>query len=120
MLLLLSQTRTGHTNGCISYYCPDGPFVFTGDALLIRGCGRTDFQQGDSGLLHNSIHHKLYRLPDNCLVYPCHDYNGQTMSTIGEEKQYNPRLIKSREEFIQLMNDLKLELPKMIGNDTYI
>ena len=66
----------GHTSGCVSYYCSDGPYVFTGDALLIRGCGRTDFQQGDSGLLYDSIHSKIFTLPKECFVYPAHDYKG--------------------------------------------
>lgn len=104
----------GHTNGCISYYYPDGPFVFTGDALLIRGCGRTDFQQGDSGKLYDSIHTKLFQLSNDCLVYPAHDYKGNLVSTIDEEKKFNPRLTKTREEFIDLMDNLKLDLPKMI------
>ena len=125
---------TGHTSGCISYYCPDGPFVFTGDALLIGGCGRTDFQQGNSGQLYDSIHQNLFTLSEQCYVYPAHDYKGNfiwnlkfrmlnykwqsigyLVSTIGEEKSFNPRLTKSRDEFIQLMKDLKLDLPKMIG-----
>lgn len=69
----------GHTDGCLSYYCREGNFVLTGDALLIRGCGRTDFQQGDSGLLYDSVHTKLFTLPADCFVYPAHDYNGNSM-----------------------------------------
>lgn len=78
-LFSLSSTLAimlGHTNGCVSYYCPDGPYVFTGDCLLIMGCGRTDFQQGDSGQLYNSIHQELFTLPEDCFVYPAHDYSG--------------------------------------------
>ena len=71
---------------------------------------------GDSGKLYDSIHNQLYTLPDECIVYPGHDYNGNTCSTIGEEKLYNPRLSRTRNEFIDLMENLKLELPKLIGN----
>jgi len=67
----------GHTSGCVSYYFADGQAVFTGDALLIRGCGRTDFQEGDSGLLYDSVHSKIYTLPKETLIYPAHDYKGK-------------------------------------------
>lgn len=105
----------GHTNGCVSYYVDN--MVFTGDALLIRGCGRTDFQQGDSETLYDSIHHKLYALPDETLVYPGHDYNGRMCSSIGEEKQWNPRLgiNQSKEDFSEIMANLNLALPKKIN-----
>ncbi|KAI7692801.1 Persulfide dioxygenase ETHE1, partial [Sarcoptes scabiei] len=103
----------GHTKGCVSY-CLDNQMVFTGDALLIRGCGRTDFQEGDSGQLYDSIHGKLFRLPGECLVLPGHDYNGNTCSTIEEEKNHNPRLLNSREEFVELMKNLRLPFPQMI------
>lgn len=66
----------GHTPGCVSFYCREAGFVLTGDALLVRGCGRTDFQRGDPGLLYDSIHSKLFTLPDECQVFPAHDYNG--------------------------------------------
>jgi glyoxylase-like metal-dependent hydrolase (beta-lactamase superfamily II) len=90
--------------------------VFTGDALLIGGCGRTDFQQGDSGTLYDSIHEKLFTLPPDTLVFPGHDYNGNTVSTIRQEMQKNPRLGggKTREEFIGIMSQLKLAYPKHI------
>lgn len=106
----------GHTSGCVSYALPDR--VFTGDALLIGGCGRTDFQQGDAGQLYDSIHGKLFTLPPDTLVYPGHDYNGNTVSTIRQEMQKNPRLGggKSREAFITLMNELKLPYPKHIDS----
>lgn len=106
----------GHTSGCVSYDLPDR--VFTGDALLIGGCGRTDFQQGDAGQLYDSIHGKLFTLPPDTLVYPGHDYNGNTVSTIRQEMQKNPRLGggKSREAFITLMNELKLPYPKHIDS----
>ena len=105
----------GHTSGCVSYLV-DG-MVFTGDALLIHGCGRTDFQQGNAGTLYDSITRKLFVLPDDTLVYPAHDYNGRTASTIGEEKRWNPRLgnHKSKEAFVEIMQNLNLDLPKKIN-----
>ena len=104
----------GHTNGCVSYFTGDQ--IFTGDALLIGGCGRTDFQGGDSGRLYDSIHQKIFSLPDEVKVYPGHDYNGHTVSTVGEERKNNKRLGKncSREDFIKLMSELKLAYPKYI------
>lgn len=104
----------GHTNGCVSYVVGDR--VFTGDALFIGGCGRTDFQQGDAGRLYDSIIDKLFTLSPDALVYPGHDYNGNTVSSIGQEMAKNPRLGggKSREEFIGIMNELDLPYPKYI------
>lgn len=104
----------GHTNGCTSYRVDDK--VFTGDALLIGGCGRTDFQQGDPGKLYDSIHGKLFSLPPETLVYPGHDYRGNQVSSIGREMAENPRLGggRSREAFIQLMNNLKMDYPRHI------
>lgn len=104
----------GHTNGCASFYSKEQNLVFTGDALLIRGCGRTDFQEGSSSVLYESVHKKLFTLPNDTTVYPAHDYNGVMSSTIGEEKLYNPRLTKSLEEFVKIMNDLNLPYPKQI------
>lgn len=102
----------GHTDSHMAYWV-NGDRVLTGDALLIRGCGRTDFQSGDPGLLFDEITHKLFTLPEQTLVYPGHDYRGQTVSTIGEEKHWNPRLAgRSRESFIALMNNLNLPDPK--------
>jgi len=105
----------GHTNGCMSFYVEG--LVFTGDCLLIRGCGRTDFQQGSSEDLYHSINQKLFTLPDETRVYPGHDYNGKTCSTIGEEKHWNPRLGqgKSLDDFLQIMQNLNLALPKKIN-----
>lgn len=104
----------GHTS-CHMAYLVNEDRVLTGDALLIRGCGRTDFQDGDAGTLYDSVTHKLFTLPDNTLIYPAHDYRGQTVSTIAEEKQFNPRFAtRTREEFIQLMNNLHLPNPKKI------
>lgn len=102
----------GHTSGCMSFYI--NGYVFTGDSLFIRGCGRTDFQQGDSTLLYESITERLYALPDDTVVCPGHDYNGRTMSTIGEEKAFNPRIGLGKEGFIQYMQDLNLPDPKLI------
>lgn len=104
----------GHTNGCVSYYVGDR--IFTGDALLIGGCGRTDFQQGNAGQLYDSIHKQIFSLPDETLIYPGHDYNGNTVSTVGQEKRENKRLggQKSRKEFVEIMANLKLAYPKQI------
>jgi sulfur dioxygenase len=103
----------GHTDDSYSFIMPDR--VFTGDTLLIRGTGRTDFQNGDPRQQYESIFGRLLKLPDTTLVYPAHDYKGDTVSTIGEEKAYNPRLqVKSVEEYVALMNSLKLSNPKMM------
>ena len=112
-----ARLTPGHTNGCVSYVDHRGGRVFTGDTLLIRGCGRTDFQQGSSDDLYASVHDKLFTLPDHYMVYPGHDYRGRTVSTIGEEKQHNPRLGagKTREEFVEIMANLKLSQPKKIA-----
>jgi sulfur dioxygenase len=106
-------TTPGHTVGCVSYLA--GGRLFTGDALLIRGTGRTDFQGGSAGQLYDSITTKLFALPDETLVYPAHDYKGRTVSTIGEEKRLNPRLAgKTSADFVQIMRDLHLPRPKKI------
>jgi glyoxylase-like metal-dependent hydrolase (beta-lactamase superfamily II)/rhodanese-related sulfurtransferase len=103
----------GHTDDSYSFVMGDR--VFTGDTLLIRGTGRTDFQNGDPRLQYESLFGKLLRLPDETLVYPAHDYKGETVSTIGEEKRFNPRLqVKSIDEYVTLMNNLKLPNPKMM------
>jgi sulfur dioxygenase len=103
----------GHTDDSYSFVMPDR--VFTGDTLLIRGTGRTDFQNGDPRQQYESIFGRLLKLPDATLVYPAHDYKGDTVSTIGEERVFNPRLqVKSVEEYIELMNNLKLPNPKMM------
>src|SRR3546814_913010 len=91
-VLLRAIATPGHTGGCLSYLLADQSMVFTGDTLLIRGCGRSDFQEGSSERLYDSITHRLFTLPDACLVYPAHDYQGRTVSTIGEEKAFNARL----------------------------
>jgi glyoxylase-like metal-dependent hydrolase (beta-lactamase superfamily II) len=103
----------GHTDDSYSYLMGDR--VFTGDTLLIRGTGRTDFQNGDPRAQYDSIFNKLLRLPDETLVYPAHDYKGDTVSTIAEEKAFNPRLkVKSVDEYVALMNNLNLPNPKMM------
>nr|BFD59027.1 hypothetical protein CKG001_11340 [Bdellovibrio sp. CKG001]BFD62406.1 hypothetical protein BdHM001_10870 [Bdellovibrio sp. HM001] len=104
----------GHTNTCMTYVFEGR--AFTGDALLIRGCGRTDFQQGSSERLYDSVTGKLYQLPAETIVYPGHDYRGMTSSTIGTEKMHNPRLNEriSKEQFQQIMSDLKLANPRKI------
>jgi sulfur dioxygenase len=96
----------GHTDGCLSFVLDDDSRVFTGDALLIRMCGRTDFQQGSPATLFSSVRDKLFKLPDACTVYPAHDYSGLTSSSIGEEKASNPRLAldKTFEAFNDIMN----------------
>jgi sulfur dioxygenase len=99
----------------MSYLVNDG-CVLTGDSLLIRGCGRTDFQSGDAGTLYDHITQKLFTLPDATKVYPGHDYKGHTVSTIGEEKKLNPRFVgHDRASFIELMNNLNLPNPKKIA-----
>lgn len=110
---LIAIYTPGHTDDCYSYYWHDR--VFTGDTLLIRGTGRTDFQSGDPYQQYDSIFHKLLTLPEETLVYPAHDYAGMTVSTIGEEKRFNPRLqVNSTEEYVILMNSLNLPKPKKI------
>jgi len=103
----------GHTDD--SYCFRLGDRVFTGDTLLIRGTGRTDFQNGDPRAQYESIFNKLLRLPDETLVFPAHDYKGETVSTIAEERRFNPRLqVKSVEQYVEVMNGLNLPNPKMM------
>jgi sulfur dioxygenase len=103
----------GHTDDSYSFLMGDR--VFTGDTLLIRGTGRTDFQNGDPRAQYDSLFNKLLKLPDDTLVYPAHDYKGDTVSTIGEEKRFNPRLqVKSIDQYVDLMSTLNLPNPKMM------
>ncbi len=103
----------GHTDDSYSFVMKDR--VFTGDTLLIRGTGRTDFQNGDARMQYDSIFGKLLKLPEETLLFPAHDYKGETVSTIGEEKRFNPRLqVKSIDEYVELMKNLKLPNPKMM------
>lgn len=108
------RATPGHTDGCVSFVLPDR--VFTGDALLIGGCGRTDFQQGNAAKLYESVTTQLFTLPPDTLVFPAHDYKGRTVSTIREEQAINARFGggKSVEEFVQIMANLKLAYPKQI------
>ncbi|MBT5570506.1 MAG: MBL fold metallo-hydrolase [Alphaproteobacteria bacterium] len=103
----------GHTDDSYSFMMDDR--VFTGDTLLIRGTGRTDFQNGDPAAQYDSIFNKLLRLPDDTLVYPAHDYKGDTVSTVAEERASNPRLqVSSEAEYVEIMNGLNLANPKMM------
>ena len=103
----------GHTDDSYSFLLRDR--VFTGDTLLIRGTGRTDFQNGDPAAQYESLFGKLLKLPEATLVYPAHDYNGMTVSTIGEEQRWNPRLqVKGRQAYVDLMNGLKLDNPRLM------
>ncbi|MDJ0708302.1 MAG: MBL fold metallo-hydrolase [Leptolyngbyaceae cyanobacterium MO_188.B28] len=102
----------GHTDSHMSYRV-NRDRVLTGDALFVRGCGRTDFQSGDAGTLYDSVTQRLFILPDDTLVYPGHDYRGHTVSTIGEEKRWNPRFVeRDRQQFIEFMDNLNLPDPK--------
>ena len=115
-VLIVIETP-GHTDGCISLLLDDQSMIFTGDSLLIRGCGRTDFQQGSASRLFHSIKDKLFKLPDTCLVYPAHDYSGRTASTIGEEKALNPRIggLANEIDFVGYMENMQLPHPKLLA-----
>jgi len=111
----------GHTNGCVTFVLfkkgdrdKNAIMAFTGDALLIRGCGRTDFQQGDAKKLYQSVHSQILSLPDETILYPAHDYKGRLLTYVGEEKRLNQRLTKPEPEFIEIMKNLNLPLPKKI------
>ncbi len=111
-IYLKAMATPGHTESHMAYLI-NHTQVLTGDALFIRGCGRTDFQGGDPGVLFESVNQKLFSLPSSTLIYPGHDYRGHTVSTVGEEKQYNPRFAnKDKAAFIELMMHLNLPLPK--------
>ncbi|MEX2240939.1 MAG: MBL fold metallo-hydrolase [Burkholderiales bacterium] len=113
---LEARATPGHTSGCLTYVLDDRSMAFTGDAILIRGCGRTDFQQGSARTLYRSVREQVYSLPDSCLIYPAHDYRGLTASSVGEEKLYNPRLAESVGEgdFVGYMEHLGLAHPKQM------
>src|SRR3954465_1007189 len=113
---LEARPTMGHTSGCMTYVLDDQTMAFTGDALFIRGCGRTDFQQGDARALYRSVRTQIFSLPDDCLVYPGHDYRGLTATSVGEEKLYNPRLAESigEEDFVGYMTNLGLAHPKQM------
>jgi glyoxylase-like metal-dependent hydrolase (beta-lactamase superfamily II)/rhodanese-related sulfurtransferase len=110
------RATPGHTNGCLTFVLDDRTMAFTGDAVLIRGCGRTDFQQGSARMLYRSVREQVFSLPDACLIYPAHDYRGLTASSVGEEKLYNPRLAENvgESDFAGYMEHLGLPHPKQM------
>lgn len=111
-VILKAIATPGHTDSHMAYLV-NGEKLLTGDALFIRGCGRTDFQSGDAGILYDSVTQRLFTLPETTLVYPAHDYRGHTVSTMGEEKLWNPRFAgRDRANFIQFMNNLNLPNPQ--------
>ena len=111
---LTVRATPGHTAGCVTYVLDTEDMAFTGDCLLIRGCGRTDFQGGDSGDMYRSVHTQIFTLPGDCLLYPAHDYRGLTATSVDEEKRYNPRLggELSETDFAGYMDNLGLDHPK--------
>jgi glyoxylase-like metal-dependent hydrolase (beta-lactamase superfamily II)/rhodanese-related sulfurtransferase len=114
---LLVWATPGHTDGCLTFVMDDRQMAFTGDCLMIRGAGRTDFQQGDAKQMYRSIRQKLFALPEDCLVYPAHDYDGRCVSTIGEEKKFNTRIGGAANEvdFVGYMKNLDLPHPKKLA-----
>ena len=110
------RATPGHTRGCVTYVLDDRSMAFTGDCLLIRGCGRTDFQHGDPHALFRSVRDQVLSLPETCLLYPGHDYRGLTVTSVGEERRFNPRLggELSEEDFVGFMKNLGLAHPKKI------
>ena len=113
---LMVRATPGHTNGCLTYVLDDRSMAFTGDCLLIRGSGRTDFQQGDPAAMYRSVHDRIFSLPDDCLLYPAHDYRGLTATSVAEERRFNPRLGGEIAvgDFAGYMKNLKLAHPKLI------
>jgi len=113
---LEARATPGHTRGCTTYVHHAAGLAFTGDALLVRGCGRTDFQQGDARVLYRSVRERIFTLPPSTLLYPAHDYNGRTVTTVDEERRFSPRLADPIDEarFVALMSGLKLAYPKRI------
>ncbi|AKU97046.1 hypothetical protein AKJ09_03710 [Labilithrix luteola] len=113
---LTVRATPGHTAGCVTYVSHDETMAFTGDALLIRGAGRTDFQQGDAAMLYRSIVGQIFTLPDACYLYPAHDYAGRTLTTTAEERAFNPRVggEANERDFTGFMENLNLPHPKQI------
>ena len=113
---LQARATPGHTDGCLTYVLDDESRAFTGDCLLIRGSGRTDFQQGDARQLYRSVHTQIFTLPDQCLLYPGHDYRGLTVTSVAEERKFNPRLGGQigEADFAGFMENLHLPHPKQI------
>ena len=111
------RATPGHTDGCLTFVDGDRRMAFTGDCLLIRGAGRCDFQQGHAGALYRSITQQIFSLPDDCLVFPAHDYSGRTMSCVGEERAHNPRIGGHADErdFVGFMENLHLPHPKQLA-----
>lgn len=111
------RATPGHTDGCLSFVTADQRMLFSGDALLVRGAGRTDFQSGDATRLFHSIRERLFTLPDGCAVYPAHDYEGRTVSSVLEERLYNPRIGGGarEEDFVGYMRNLALPHPKALA-----
>src|SRR5438270_352974 len=113
---LETRATPGHTHGCVTYVLDDESIAFTGDCLLIRGSGRTDFQQGDPRAMYRSVRSQILTLPPTCLLYPAHDYRGLTVTSVGEERRFNPRLGGEigESDFVGYMNNLGLPHPKLI------
>ena len=113
---LLVRATPGHTNSCLTYVLDDRSMAFTGDCLLIRGSGRTDFQEGDPAAMYRSIHEQIFTLADDCLLYPAHDYRGLTVTSVAEERRFNPRIGGEIGigDFTGYMKNLRLAHPKMI------
>ncbi len=113
---LTVRATPGHTDTCVTYVLDDETMAFTGDALMIRGCGRTDFQSGSARTLYHSVHTQILSLPQSCRLYPGHDYKGRTVTTVAEELAHNPRLGGGNtvEQFVDIMDNLKLGQPARI------
>jgi sulfur dioxygenase len=113
---LEARATPGHTNGCMTFVMGDHTMAFTGDCLLIRGSGRTDFQQGDARSMYRSVRGQIFSLPSECLLYPAHDYRGLTATSVAEERRFNPRLADSigEDDFVGYMSHLGLPHPKQI------
>jgi glyoxylase-like metal-dependent hydrolase (beta-lactamase superfamily II)/rhodanese-related sulfurtransferase len=113
---LMVRPTPGHTNGCLTYVLDDRSMAFTGDCLMIRGAGRTDFQGGDAAAMYRSIHEQIFTLPDDCLLYPSHDYRGLTVTSVGEERRFNPRIGGEIGigDFTGYMKNLGLAHPKLM------
>jgi len=111
------RATPGHTNGCVTFVADDRHLAFTGDALLIRGAGRCDFQEGNAAMLYRSITEQIFSLPGECLIYPAHDYSGRTLSCVSEEREHNPRIggFASEQDFVGFMENLNLPHPKQLA-----
>ncbi|MGH7227121.1 MAG: MBL fold metallo-hydrolase, partial [Gemmataceae bacterium] len=110
------RATPGHTHGCVTFVLDDETMAFTGDCLLIRGSGRTDFQEGNAHVLYQSVRTEIFTLPATCLLYPAHDYRGLTVTSVGEERRFNPRLggESGEDDFVGYMENLRLPHPKKI------